>query len=319
MKKALKIIGIVLGVLILILILAPIIFKGQLESLVKKEINKNVNATVAWEDLSLSLFSSFPDATLTIKDFSVINKEPFTGDTLASGIELRLQMGIPQLFKSSDGIKIDALALNDAFINIKVDSLGNANYDIAKADSLTQTSPKPSAENTQTTPSEGIQFGVQHYEINNSRLNYLDESTNTFLRLKELNHEGNGDFSAVTSTLETKTNALVSFDFDGTNYLNNNSVQLDADIAMNLDKMRFTFKDNEALINQLPLVFEGFVQVNETNNEMDLTFKTPSSDFKNFLAVIPEEYAKNLDGVNSPFPDFLYFDTALFPHFPYQK
>ena len=32
---------------------------------------------------------------------------------------------------------------------------------------------------------------------------------------------------------------------------------------------------------------------------MDLSFKTPSSDFKNFLAVIPEEYAKNLDGVTT--------------------
>lgn len=303
MKKALKITGIVVGILILILILAPIIFKGQLESLVKKEINKNVNATVAWEDLSLSLFSSFPDAALTINDFSVINKAPFAGDTLASGKELRLEMGIPQLFKGGNGLKIDALALNDAFINIKVDSLGNANYDIAKADNSPKTAKNPSAESTTTSAttdaSEGFQFAVQHYEVNNSRVNYLDESTNTFLRLKELNHEGNGDFSAVTSTLETQTNALVSFDFDGTNYLNNNKVQLDADIAMNLDKMRFTFKDNKALVNQLPLVFEGFVQVNENNNEMDLTFKTPSSDFKNFLAVIPEEYAKNLDGVNT--------------------
>ncbi|MGB3775942.1 MAG: AsmA-like C-terminal region-containing protein [Leeuwenhoekiella sp.] len=298
MKKVLKITGIVLGILILILILAPIIFKSQLESLVKKEINKNVNATVAWEDLSLSLFSSFPDAALTINDFSVINKAPFAGDTLASGEEVRLEMGIPQLFKGGNGLKIDALALNTAFINIKVDSLGNANYDIAKTDSLATASNKNTAENA-TADAEGFQFDVQHYEVNNSRLNYLDESTNTFLRLKELNHEGNGDFSAVSSTLSTETNALVSFDFDGTNYLNNNSVKLDADILMNLDEMRFTFKDNKALVNQLPLIFEGFVQVNENNNEMDLSFKTPSSDFKNFLAVIPEEYAKNLDGVKT--------------------
>jgi hypothetical protein len=180
-----------------------------------------------------------------------------------------------------------------------VDSLGNANYDIAKADNSPKTTENPSAESATTTDSEGFQFAVQHYEINNSRVNYLDESTNTFLRLKDLNHEGNGDFSAVTSTLKTQTNALVSFDFDGTNYLNNNSVQLDAAIEMNLDKMRFTFKDNKALINQLPLVFEGFIQINENNNEMDLSFKTPSSDFKNFLAVIPEEYAKNLDGVTT--------------------
>src|SRR5699024_4973074 len=65
------------------------------------------------------------------------------------------------------------------------------------------------------------------------------------------------------------------------------------------DNMRFTFKDNKALINQLPLTFDGYVQVNDDNQEMDLSFKTPSSDFKNFLGVIPEAYAKNLDNVET--------------------
>ena len=55
--------------------------------------------------------------------------------------------------------------------------------------------------------------------------------------------------------------------------------------------------ENTALVNQLPLVFDGFVKVNEGNQEVDISFKTPSSDFKNFLAVIPEAYASNLDGV----------------------
>src|SRR5690606_39287544 len=53
------------------------------------------------------------------------------------------------------------------------------------------------------------------------------------------------------------------------------------------------------MINQLPLTFDGFVQVNENNNEIDLSFKTPSSDFKNFLAVIPEEYARNIENVQT--------------------
>lgn len=310
MKKALKITGIVVGVLILILLLAPVLFKSQLEDLVKKELNKNLNATVAWQDLSLSLLSSFPGASLSIEDFSVVNKEPFAGDTLASGKKLRLEMGILQLLKGGDNpISVDAITLDNALLNIKVDSLGNANYDIAKVDSTASTaspaSNKPSAaarEQSATASQEtsgGFQFDVQHYELNNSRINYLDESSKTFLRLAELNHVGNGDFSAVNSTLDTHTDAIVSFDLDSVNYLSRNRIQLDADIAMNLEDMRFTFEDNEALINQLPLVFEGFVQVNEDNNEVDLAFKTPSSDFKNFLAVIPEEYAKNLDGVTT--------------------
>ncbi|MEH6408447.1 MAG: AsmA-like C-terminal region-containing protein, partial [Leeuwenhoekiella sp.] len=226
-----------------------------------------------------------------------INNAPFAGDTLASGSELQLDMGITQLFKGSgDPIQVNEVKLNDAFINIKVDTLGNANYDITKTDSLATTNDKPIAT---TEDGDGFQFDVQHYELNNSRINYLEESTKTFLRLTEVNHSGTGDFSADVSTLETETTALASFDLDGVNYLNANKLQLTADIEMDLKNQKYTFKDNEAMINQLPLVFQGYVQINENNNDIDLSFKTPSSDFKNFLAVIPEEYAKNLDGVTT--------------------
>lgn len=296
MKKIFKIIGIVLLVLIIGLIAAPFLFRGQLEDLLKRSINENINATVAWEDFDLTLFSSFPDAAVKVNNFSVVNNAPFAGDTLASGAVLQLDMGVMQLFKTSSGkpIAIDAIRLDDAYVNIKVDSLGNANYDIAKEN------PNASATaDTLADSSGGFSFAVQHYELNNSRINYLDESTQTFLRLSEVNHEGDGDFSAAISNLNTKTEALASFDLDGVNYLNNNKLSLDAVIEMNLDEQRYTFKENEALVNQLPLVFEGFVQINEANNELDLSFETPTSDFKNFLGVIPEVYAKNLDGVTT--------------------
>ncbi|MEH6406715.1 MAG: hypothetical protein V7767_05485, partial [Leeuwenhoekiella sp.] len=68
MKKILKIVGIVVLVLIIGLIAAPFLFKSQIENLVKKTINNNLNATVSWEELDLTLFSSFPDAALKIKD-----------------------------------------------------------------------------------------------------------------------------------------------------------------------------------------------------------------------------------------------------------
>ena len=293
MKKIFKIIGIVLLVLVIGLIAAPFLFKGQLEDLLKRSINENLNATVAWENFDLTLFSSFPDASVKVKNFSLINKAPFEGDTLASGSELQLDMGIMQLFKTSSGepIAVDAISLEEAFINIKVDSLGNANYDIAKETTASA--------DTLADSSGGFQFDVQHYEISNSRINYLDESTQTFMRLSEVNHGGDGDFSADISNLNTTTEAFASFDFDGVNYLKQNKISLDAVIEMNLAEQRYTFKENEALINQLPLVFSGFVQVNENNNELDLSFKTPSSDFKNFLGVIPEVYAKNLEGVTT--------------------
>ena len=194
MKKILKILGVVVGLVIILLLLAPFLFKGTIEDLLKKNINKNLNATVAWEELNLSLFRSFPNAAVVVKDFTVINKAPFAGDTLASGESLKIEMGITQLFKSSnEAIKVDALKLDNAFINIKIDSLGNANYDVAVKSDAPVTDKNASAEE------KGFVFDLQHYEVNNSRINYIDESTETYLMLTEVYHEGDGDFSVDVS------------------------------------------------------------------------------------------------------------------------
>ncbi|MFO7744995.1 MAG: AsmA-like C-terminal region-containing protein [Psychroflexus sp.] len=290
MKKALKIIGVVLLVIIIALFLTPILFKGSIEKMVKKTANDNVNAQVEWSSLDLSLFRNFPNASLSLEDVSVINKAPFEGDTLVYAKEFDLAMGIMQLFKD-EGLSIDQIYLNEAFINVKIDSLGNTNYDIAKA--------SESSEKTSDKGKKPFQLNLDHYEVNSSKINYLDESGKIFLKLKDFNHTGDGDFTASVFTLETHTDSKISFDFDGTNYLRNNSIVLDADLEMDLENMKFTFLDNEAVVNQLPLEFEGYVQVFEDYNDIDLQFSTPSSDFKNFLALIPEAYASNLDGVTT--------------------
>ncbi|MDT0675617.1 AsmA family protein [Autumnicola musiva] len=293
MKKALKIVGIFVLVVLVILIAAPLVFETQIENFVKKTINKNVNAQVEFTDIDLSLFRGFPQATVVLNNVSVINKEPFAGDTLALSEEVLLEMSIKELFKGSEEPKsINEFRLNNAYVNIKVDSLGNANYDIAVEDTTAATA-------TTDTASTGLSFDLEHYEINNSRLKYLDESAKIFLDIEDLNHQGTGDFSLDQSELDTETNALVTFELDSVNYLNRNKIALDAVIQMDLQEMKYSFLENQALINQLPLTFDGFVDINDNNNEVSLTFKTPSSDFKNFLQVIPETYARNIEDVQT--------------------
>ncbi|WP_423819841.1 AsmA-like C-terminal region-containing protein [Salinimicrobium sp. TIG7-5_MAKvit] len=290
MKKFLKILGIVLGVILLLLFLTPFLFEKQLKDLVQETINKNVNATVTFEDIDLSIFRNFPDATLAIQNLKIINNAPFEGDTLALSEEVTLQMSLAELFKGGDEPKkVDALKIDNTFLNIAIDTLGNSNYDIAIQDTIS----------TKTSQGGGFSFDVDHYEINNSRVKYVDKGSKMAFLVEDLNHRGTGDFSASTSTLSTYSTALVSFEMDSVNYLNRNKLKLEADFAMDLDKQKYTFLENEALINQLPLTFDGYVQVNEDNNEVDISFKTPTSSFKNFLAVMPEEYAKNIETVET--------------------
>ncbi len=293
MKKILKISGILLGVCLLLLLLAPFLFKGTLEKLLKKNINDNLNAVVEWESMDLSLLSSFPDAAVKIRGFSVVNNAPFQGDTLAAGKLLTLDMGISQLFKSGDDpIKVNALSLEEARVHIRVDSLGRTNTDIAIEKDISE-------ENREGTANEGFTFDLKGYNIENSQISYQDDSSETYLQLTEFNHSGKGDFSLNISKLDTETTSVVSLRLGDVKYLTNNTIALDALIQMDLENQKYSFLENEAKINELPLTFDGFVQVLEESSKLDLTFETPSSDFRNFLAVIPKVYVKDLDGVST--------------------
>lgn len=290
-KKILKITGISVLILLLILVVTPFLFKGKIENMLKKAINEQVNAKFDFSEVDLSLIRSFPKASLRISDLSLINNAPFEGDTLVAAKEIYLTLSIAQLFKS-EGMTIDAFKIDHAYINIKIDSLEHANYDIAKESKASNT-------NEAKSNSSSFNFELSEYEITNSRINYLDDSAKMYLRLDDFQHSGSGNLSAANSLLKTKTQSLVSFEFGGANYFNNAKVTLDADLGIDMESQKYTFKDNKALINQLPLVFDGFVQLTDEGQNIDLSFKTPSSSFKNFLAIIPEEYAKNIENVET--------------------
>lgn len=291
MKKFFKITGITLALLLVLLLLAPFIFKGQLEKLLKKTINDNAPVDVEWSNLDLSLIRSFPKSSLTLSDFSIITRAPFEGDTLASGKKLRLELGIMQLIKGSTPLTIDAFQLEGGLIQIKTDEEGRSNYDFSDAEI--------NSDEENLDSDSDFSLALSKYEIIDTDVHYLDEKSGIFLSLRDIQHNGKGDFAMANSELDTHTETMVSFAMDGTEYLGNQRVTLDAIIGMDLDNMKFSFLDNQAKVNALPLTFDGYVQMLDDYTDVAISFSTPSSDFKNFLGVIPKEYLQHLDGVQT--------------------
>ncbi|MFG6686698.1 AsmA-like C-terminal region-containing protein [Mariniflexile sp. HNIBRBA6329] len=290
MKKALKITGISLLIIIILLVAAPFIFQSQIKEMVKRTINENLNAQVDFTDVDLSFIKSFPKAHVNISDLAITNFEPFKGDTLVSAKSIALNMSIKELFKSADeAIIVNSIYADGVLLNLKTDASGAANYDITKE-----------KENA-STESSSFAFDIQDYQIKNSTINYISisEDSKMVVKISEFNHEGKGTFSAEKSELDTKSDAKISFTMDGSNYLNNNPVKLDALIGLDLENSKYTFKDNKGFINQLPIEFHGFVQLLEAGQDVDITFENPESSFKNFLAVIPETYSKNIENVKT--------------------
>ena len=293
MKKVFKIIGILLLLFIAILITIPFILESKIDTIVKNYADKNLDADLSFDDISLSLISSFPSAEVRVENLQINNRAPFKGETLATAKSLSFEMPVGELFKGTDDpLIVNEIMADEMLLTLKTNKNGTTNYDIVMGD-----------DNDTTTNSEskssGFSFDIKNYALNNSAFTYIDEASNTQLYATEINHSGKGIFSGEQSELETHTEARISMSIDSTDYLSNNSIKLDALLGLDLEQNKYTFKDNKGYINALPLEFNGFIQMVEEGQQLDISFKNPESSFKDFLAVIPEAYAKNIENVNT--------------------
>ena len=257
---------------------------------VKSLLNDSVNAQIDFETVDLSLLSSFPHANVTVGNLKIVNQKAFKGDTLCSVHSISFDLPIKELFKNeSDGpLVINSIEIDEAILSIKSDEFGNTNYDISKV-----------TEDVSTVNDRNFKLNIEDYAIRNSTVTYIDETSNTVVNITKLNHSGKGNFSSDFSDLQTKTEARVSFSVDSINYLNATSIKLDALIDLDLNENKYTFKDNKALINKLPLEFNGFVKLLDVGQEMNISFKSTGSSFKDFLAVLPKAYSKEIEDVTT--------------------
>jgi hypothetical protein len=291
LKKILKISGIILVIFVAALFAIPYFFKDQIKAKIVQTINKNVDAKVSFADADLSLFKNFPNANVSIEKLVIINKAPFEGDTLVSLGELDLKMSIKELFKGKDEpLSIQGIRSQNGLINIIFNKDGVGNFDIALKDKK---------ETESDDKSDPLSLKIQGYKIENFTFRYIDEGSKIKMVIDSLNHEGTGDFTNSKLDLTTKSTANVSLDMDNMNYLKKVKLTLDAVLGIDLDQSKYTFKENKALINQLPLEFDGFIQMVEAGQVYDLKFKTPTSSFTNFLGLIPSAYSSGLDGVKT--------------------
>ncbi len=292
MKKFLIIAGIVIVVFLAVLIIVPIAFKGQVIKLVKEEANKNITATLDFNDIGLSLIKHFPKMTLTVDQLMVLNKEPFAGDTLASLDEFQATVNLKSLLFGKQ-VEINSIRLVDPIIHLRVLKDGRANWLIMKK------SAEESPAGTEAKPSE-LNLAIDEYGISNGRLTFQDDPNQTLLKITGLEHNGKGDFAKTNFVLSTVTKiAGLTVESRGINYLNRAEASVKADIEMDMAQKKFTFKENEVRLNQLGLNFDGWLKSSGDNTEMDITFSAPQAELKNILSMIPAVYQKDFSDLKS--------------------
>ena len=284
-KKILKWGGIGLVLLIIAMVAIPYFFKDTIKEKVVAMVNENLKANLSLEDVDISLFKNFPKARVTLNNFVLANKEPFVGDTLFMAKHIDVTLSIKDLMAGNYNLL--GANVKDASVYIHLNKEGAGNFDIAIP------SDKPEEE------SAPIKLDIQSYNIENLDFIFKMDDGNLFMEVADIYHTGKGNFAEEVLDLDTQTKAKVTFAMDKSTFMKEVPISLEAILGIDLKNQKYTFKQNKAKVNRLDLVFDGFIQLLEEGQRYDLTFNTPTNSFQNFLALIPEEYSKNIENVTT--------------------
>jgi len=293
MKKFLKIFGGIIIVLLALLIILPYFFKDEILDRVKTEIDNSVDAKVEIGGLSLSMLKNFPNLYVELKDVRVIGKNEFQQDTLAEIGSLYTAVDLGSALSGSQ-IEVGAIVLSNSKVNARVLKSGKANWDILKESTAEEQTAEDSGE------ASDFKVIFKEVRVEDFALSYDDESMQSKLTIADINVLLSGDFSAKSTKLKLQTKFTgINFDFEKVRYLKQANLKLDALIAANLDKMIFSFEESKLNLNHLLFGVNGQVSMLDDGYGMDLKLNASETDFKTLLAMVPDVFKSDLEGLTT--------------------
>lgn len=333
MKKALKITGIVLASLVgLILIVAGIAVamvtsSGRLTKMVKKYAPEFITCEMELGKADLTLFKTFPNVGIDIDNVALIN--PMAGspsDTLANIDDLTVVLDIKKLLKEKE-IVVRKCILEDAFVNLYTDSIGNNNFDVFK-----------SKETSDTTSTFDYLVDIEEVRLKNSALIYTDDRNGMMAQAQGLNLDLKGkmedkdidaDLTLDAEDLRLKMKAIqlatksLDLDFDGDianmdkiegvlklntpdislnlnePYLENDTLNLNLPLQFSLKDMKGHLDKAQIGLNRYLFDVDGDVEIADNKDiNLDLALNTNALVIEDVLTYLPEKVQQKLSSID---------------------
>jgi hypothetical protein len=291
-KRLLKWTGISLGVLLLIAIIVPYIFKDEIKGMVQKEMKKQLLADIELKDFDLTFLSSFPHISAKLEGLKVTGTDKnFKGVVLAEMESFEAHLNFWSVV-GGDKMEIEGIALNKPTFDVRVLKDGTANYNIMKPDSIKTPEEKSEPSN--------FKLSMKKYEINGANIRYDDQSMDLLTEIKNLTHVGKGDLTADVIDFETTTTMdAFTYEMDGMSYLKEVKTNFVVNLLMEFTEKtsKFTLKENTFELNALKFSLNGFYEMLTDKDNMDLTLDAKEATFKDFLSLIPSFYQSGYEGM----------------------
>lgn len=290
-----KIVAIVVAVVLVAAFVAPMLLRGKIAQIVKREANEMLDARVDFEKLDISLLRHFPRASLDLKGLTVVGAGPFEGDTIVAANRISVVVNPMSLF-GDDGFEVTKVILAEPALHAHKLADGKVNWDIVKA-----SGEEPAAgEGASEEGSSSFSLSIRDFRISDATIRYEDDSTGMRFSTAPLSLRLRGDMSADQTDLDLRLTAgAVRLVSGGIPLLSGAEAELDAVIAADLKNNRFTFSRNRLRLNAIELTLDGWAEMKDDAVAMDITAGCDKVQFKDVLSLVPAFYTRDFRNLSA--------------------
>ncbi len=282
----------ILGLLIVTLAVIPIMLKGRVLELVRSELNERLDATVDFEDVDLSLLSTFPTFTAELLGLEVTGKGLFEGKKLLSVRSLGAGVDLLSLLRD-EKVVLESITIDHPEVHVLVNEDGVANYDIVKEDSA--------AADAAPAEEQREDFGLQlrDYRIIAAVLTY--EAPGTQVSVRGLEHEGSATIEGATQALASNTSVeALSVQLGPVTYLKDAKLLLDLVATIQTDRQRVDLSELKLALNELSIGGSGNIGWAEDSLDLDVQLASPEGQsVKALISAVPNAYAADFAGLQA--------------------
>ena len=296
MKKIVKVSAIVVAVLLAVLLVAPMLLKGKIADIVKREANEMLVARLDFAKLDISLLRHFPHASLDLKKLTLTGTGRFEGDTIVAAQRISVVVDLMSLFSDS-GFEVTKVILSSPSVHARKLSDGAVNWDVMKP------SEEPESPEEPESAEEGgssFRLSVRDFRLTDASIRYEDDSTGMYFSTQPLSLRLKGDLAADRSSLDLHLSARdMNFVSGGIPMLSGAESELDARIDADLAAGRYTLSENTLRLNAIELGVDGWVEMHDRGLSLDLKAGCESVEFKDVLSLIPAFYTREFKSLSA--------------------
>lgn len=295
MKKAVIVIIIIFALLLTLIVVAPLIFKNQINDIVKTEANKYLDAELEFSGIRLSFLRNFPNLQVRIKNISITGGDQFNHDTLIYVPVFSLTVDVKSLI-SGKAYVVKKVFVSQPKLSLLIKESGEENWNIIRSGEGSSVPGEINTERGKEKASSSYKVDLQRFEIKDANITYKDDQENMLVTMQGMDNLIKGDFSEDSSNLSLRTLInSVTFYYDEVAYLNKAHVSLEGEIVADFMNQKYRFHENKLVINEIGFDFDGVVEYKQDQIDFNLDFKSLERNLKSVLSLIPAVYTTDYD------------------------